>query len=189
MTVAVIALVFAMAGGAYAAGGGGGKQSANASKAKRGPQGPRGKTGPAGPAGPAGPQGIPGPKGDAGAPGAPGPAGPLLEQLPSGKTMTGAWGFGIGAGGAQLISYPFELATPIAEGNIVFLNEGEGETTDCPGTAEAPAAAKGKLCIYTSVEEEITYSTASIFPLSNSNGVLVLINGEFGFGSWALTAP
>jgi len=68
--IAVIALVFAMVGGAVAAtgGSGGGKATASAD-GKRGPRGPKGARGPAGPAGPVGPQGAPG------APGAPGSKG------------------------------------------------------------------------------------------------------------------
>jgi hypothetical protein len=61
----VIALVFAMFGGAYAATNDGGKATSSA-KAKKGPRGPKG---PVGPAGPAGPQGPAGPKGDTGAAG------------------------------------------------------------------------------------------------------------------------
>jgi hypothetical protein len=62
--ISVIALVFAMFGGAYAATNSGGK--ATASKAKQGKQGKPGKPGPAGPQGPAGPAGA---KGDTGAAG------------------------------------------------------------------------------------------------------------------------
>jgi hypothetical protein len=71
--ISVIALVFAMFGGAYAASNssGGGKATASA-KGKQGPRGKTGKTGPAGPAGPQGPAGPAGAKGDAGAPGAQG---------------------------------------------------------------------------------------------------------------------
>jgi pilus assembly protein FimV len=71
--ISVIALVFAMLGGAYAANNSasGGKATASA-KAKKGPRGPKGATGPAGPAGPAGPQGA---KGDTGAAGSNGTAG------------------------------------------------------------------------------------------------------------------
>lgn len=83
--IAVIALVFAMFGGAYAASNSGGKSDATASATKkgpRGPRGPRGKTGPTGPVGPAGAQGqagaagAKGDKGDAGAQGAAGATGP-----------------------------------------------------------------------------------------------------------------
>jgi hypothetical protein len=67
--ISVIALVFAMLGGAYAASDNGGGKATASAKAKKGPPGPRGKTGPAGPAGaagPAGPAGLAGPKGDKG---------------------------------------------------------------------------------------------------------------------------
>ncbi len=121
--ISVIALVFAMFGGAYAAStsSGGGKATASA-KAKKGPRGPKGATGPAGPAGAQGPAGPAGAKGDAGANGANGAAGPtgptgaagakgatgaagaagatgatgfsgFTETLPSGKTETGTWSY------------------------------------------------------------------------------------------------
>jgi Collagen triple helix repeat (20 copies) len=69
--ISVIALVFAMLGGAYAASddsGSGSKASASA-KAKKGPRGPKGPKGPVGPAGPQGPAGPAGAKGDTGAAG------------------------------------------------------------------------------------------------------------------------
>jgi Collagen triple helix repeat (20 copies) len=74
--ISVIALVFAMFGGAYAASNssGGGKATASA-KAKKGPRGPKGATGPAGPAGAQGPVGPAGAKGDNGVSGANGAAG------------------------------------------------------------------------------------------------------------------
>src|ERR1700729_4312957 len=69
-SISVIALVFAMFGGAYAASNSasGGKATASA-KAKKGPRGPKGATGPAGPAGPQGPAGPAGAQGPAGAAG------------------------------------------------------------------------------------------------------------------------
>lgn len=65
--ISVIALVFAMLGGAYAASNDSGSGDATASaKGKKGPRGPRGKTGKTGSQGPVGPQGPAGPKGDNG---------------------------------------------------------------------------------------------------------------------------
>jgi hypothetical protein len=64
--ISVIALVFAMLGGAYAATNSGSGKATASAKAKKGPRGPKGATGPAGPAGPAGPTGPAGAKGDAG---------------------------------------------------------------------------------------------------------------------------
>jgi hypothetical protein len=111
--ISVIALVFAMFGGAYAASNssGGGKATTSKSKAKKGPRGPKGAPGPAGPQGPAGPAGAKGDAGANGANGAAGPTGPtgvagakgvtgptgptgfsgFTETLPSGKTETGTW--------------------------------------------------------------------------------------------------
>jgi Collagen triple helix repeat (20 copies) len=117
--ISVIALVFAMFGGAYAATNSseGGKATASA-KAKKGPRGPRGPAGPPGPAGPAGAKGDTGPagpKGDAGPQGLAGPQGPQGPKgdkgekgakgdkgdpwvpdgtLPAGTTLTGVWAFG-----------------------------------------------------------------------------------------------
>jgi Collagen triple helix repeat (20 copies) len=110
LTVAVVALVFAMFGGAYAASNssGGGKATASA-KAKKGPRGPKGSKGDTGPAGPAGLQGPAGANGKDGTAGSVGPIGPQGEvgpagpsgpegepwtsggKLPSEKTETGTW--------------------------------------------------------------------------------------------------
>jgi hypothetical protein len=78
--ISVIALVFAMLGGAYAASSNGGGKATASAKAKKGPRGPKG---PAGPAGPAGPQGLPGP---AGTPGAKGDKGDKGEKGATGNT-------------------------------------------------------------------------------------------------------
>ena len=98
--ISVIALVFAMIGGAWAANNsGGGKATASA---KKGPRGPRGKPGKPGPTGPAGAQGLAGPQGLAGAngkdgsPGSPGTTGAKGATGATGPTgakgATGATG-------------------------------------------------------------------------------------------------
>ena len=81
LLVAIVALVFALAGGAYAAN----NLGATASKAKAGPRGKTGKTGPAGPAGPAG---ATGPAGPAGAKGEPGASGSPGSPGASGESVT-----------------------------------------------------------------------------------------------------
>lgn len=118
-TLAVIALVFAMLGGAYAAGlpGLNSKQkkqvkniAAGVAKGLQGtgptgpqglagPRGPAGATGAAGETGPKGATGPAGPTGSAGATGATGPTGSTgatgsccTPTLGSGKTETGGWG-------------------------------------------------------------------------------------------------
>jgi Collagen triple helix repeat (20 copies) len=89
--ISVIALVFAMFGGAYAASNssGGGKATVSA-KAKKGPRGPKGATGPAGPAGPQGLAGASGAKGDNGAPGANGTNGAPGSAGSPGQSVTTA---------------------------------------------------------------------------------------------------
>ncbi len=89
--IAVIALVFAMVGGAYAAGGGlSGKQKKEVTKiaqteakklaGKQGPKGDAGATGAAGAKGDQGPQGNPGSPGGAGAPGKSVTVTPIAEE-------------------------------------------------------------------------------------------------------------
>jgi hypothetical protein len=70
--IAVVALVFAMLGGAYAANNSGGRKATASAKGKPGPRGPRGKQGATGPQGPAGSQGPAGPAGANGKDGAAG---------------------------------------------------------------------------------------------------------------------
>ena len=127
--ISVIALVFAMFGGAYAASNssGGGKATASKAKVKKGPRGPRGATGPAGPVGPAGPAGAAGAKGENGAPGSNG--------------TNGAPGTA-GAAGKSVKSASFEgtdepVGEPCAEqGGVEFEVEGSGvKKYACNGAA------------------------------------------------------
>ena len=103
--------------------------------------------------------------------------------------MTGVWGYfdPVTEGGAAAISYPFKLAKPIAEENIIFLEEGEEETEDCPGTPEDPQATSGKLCIYEKQGEAVPFELDG-FPSSSVSGASVLFLHSFGFGTWAVKA-
>jgi hypothetical protein len=104
--ISVIALVFAMFGGAYAASNNGGKATASA-KAKRGPRGPKGAAGPAGPAGPQGPAGANGKDGAIGAAGEKGDPGTDGTNGKSAETasFTGSKGTcGSGQGGIEVKS-------------------------------------------------------------------------------------
>jgi collagen triple helix repeat protein len=125
--ISVIALVFAMFGGAYAASNssGGGKATASKAKVKRGPRGPKGAAGPAGPAGPAG------------LPGAVGPAGP--------KGATGAMGEpgtdGVGTPGADGKSV---TATEIATGEPTACDEQGGVELEVEESGEPHEICNGK---------------------------------------------
>jgi hypothetical protein len=134
--ISVIALVFAMFGGAYAATNEGGKatSSAKAKKGPRGPKGPAGPVGPAGPAGPAGAQGPAGPTGPQGPKGDKGDTGPKGEKgdkgekgpkgdkgetgftstLPPGKTETGTWS-ALRAPASSFVRVPISFNIPLAE--------------------------------------------------------------------------
>ncbi len=123
--ISVMALVFAMFGGAYAASNSsnGGKATASA-KAKKGPRGPKGATGPAGPAGPAGPQG---PKGDTGSAGSNGSNG---SDGSDGQSVTAAAEPAFGECGEQ-------------EG--VKLTSASGANYVCNGAPGEPWSAGGTL--------------------------------------------
>jgi hypothetical protein len=125
--ISVIALVFAMFGGAYAASSSNGGGAAASAKAKRGPRGPRGPAGPAGPQGPAGP---PGAKGDTGAAGANGSNGSP------------------GADGKSVAVTEIEAGEPECEqrGGAEVKPEGAGSGVEvCNGEAGSPWAAGGTL--------------------------------------------
>jgi hypothetical protein len=184
-----IGLVFAMSGGAYAAGKyliTSTKQISpkvlaqlKGAKGAKGAVGAAGATGPAGPQGPAGAPGVKGETGTQGVPGGEGKPGKDGENgkegspwtaggtLPSKKTEKGAWNLSVGAEVNPLtsISFAIPLAAPISEGNVFYVGA-EGKAPECPGSAEEPKAAAGDLCIYqvfvTDVEEENSLATATI---------------------------
>jgi hypothetical protein len=166
--IAMLALVFAMTGGAYAAG----KYVITSTKQIKpsvlkslqgkagaagatGSTGPAGAAGPAGPVGPAGAKGETGPagKGETGATGAAGPAGPagatgpagasgFTETLPSGKTETGQFAFeheDAPEGAEERQAVSFSI--PLAKTAAPhFIGQGEGEGEP---NAKLPAGCKG----------------------------------------------
>ena len=150
--VLTLILVFAMSGGAYAAG----RYLITSTKqispkvlkalaGKSGAAGPVGAAGSAGPAGPAGPKGESGvgqpgkegPAGPAGPTGPAGPAGPTGPQgqtgftatLPSKATETGTWSFSTGSteegsrqNPAASISFSIPLKAELDEHHVVFVS-------------------------------------------------------------------
>jgi Collagen triple helix repeat (20 copies) len=128
--IALVALVFALTGGAFAATGGGRASHATltASAAKsKGARGPRGPAGPAGKEGKEGKPGATGATGKEGAPGKEGPAGP-----------TGAASTAPGpAGESVLVSALGEKEHGCVEGGSLFTVGGK-EATACNGENGAP---------------------------------------------------
>lgn len=184
-----------------------------------GTAGPAGSAGPVGPVGPAGANGkdgvsptttaFTGAKGGCtdggvevksaspttfvcnGEEGEPGPT-EFEGPLPKGETLRGTWAVAVTAGGSAAtgISFPFPLAS---EPTFRFVKEGqEGveHATECPGTAEAPEATEGNLCIYVRIATG-NLGTASTLPPLNNGAALFFAGGTadaVGVGSWAVTA-
>jgi hypothetical protein len=239
LIVAIVALVTALGGGAYAAtsgpGSGGGKATASA-KGKPGPRGKTGKTGPTGPAGPQGLAGANGVKGDTGLQGkegATGKEGPMGKEgkegkagkdgktgftdvLPPGKTETGAWAIGITQEG-QLeftpifspISFSIPLAGELDGAHVHFIDNNGKEQPgglvshpNCLGTAPAPAAIPGHLCVYQGAGSGSTKlfgigkpggfdSVTSLIAGAGKTGVVLgmkMPEFESAWGTWAVTA-
>lgn len=199
--ISVIALAFALVGGAYAANSSssGGKAAASA-KAKKGPRGPKGATGPAGPAGAQGPAGPAGAKGEAGANGSNGSNGAagatgatgargatgvagatgatgfsgFTETLPSGKTETGSWvAYEGGIKGNHVITAPISFSIPMAQ----------------PGTETPKSAYAFSLAETEEIEEhkiEPGGCKGSVEHPTAPSGVLCVYTGlEEAFGSFS----
>jgi Collagen triple helix repeat (20 copies) len=207
LTVAVIALVLAMVGGAYAAGALTGKQKKEVEKiAKKfaGKPGAPGATGQAGSAGPAGKNGAQGLQGDPGQPGEPGPEGPEGSPwtaggtLPPEATETGTFTATAESptsnNALAALSFPIPLKSSIPHENVLFVTakdvEEEKIPVGCSGTLEAPNAAPGNICVFEGLPESVATEQA---PLTTRTGAPVLIEltsqGGITFGTWAATAP
>ncbi len=225
-----LALVFAMTGGAYAA-----KKYLITStkqispkvlaslKGKAGPAGAAGANGVAGPAGPAGAAGSAGGKGETG------PAGPQGEEgkagkagvagkegspwtvggvLPPEQTETGTWVLYApekAASALTAISFPIRLAKELGEKEVHYVPSG-GNGTTCNGSANAPTAEPGNLCVYQGANSgfdqnvsglaEALILTSDRFEFgANTTGAHLAVTPEAGstsseaYGTWAVTAP
>jgi Collagen triple helix repeat (20 copies) len=176
--IAIVALVAALGGGAYAASGGlTGKQKKEVEKiAKKyagkpgaagatGPSGASGKDGSNGATGAQGGEGKQGAQGVQGAPGQQGQPGTtgFVSELPPGETESGIWATTrltteeTALGTLDLsIQFPFPLpegegfahGDEPAEVLLRFVKKGEAATTECPGSATEPLAAEGFVCVY-----------------------------------------
>jgi hypothetical protein len=210
--IALVALFAALSGGAYAAATIGSKDikrnavrsnhlkpgAVGASDLSRAVRLQLAKKGAGGMPGPRGLRGARGPRGRRGATGPAGPTGPagaFTDALPAGKTLRGTYAL---AGDDPAGSITFALALDAAP-TAHWLSAGAAATTECPGSASAPSATAGHLCLY---EGDSTGSvdTRSLFdPASGGAGA-----SRFGAGlrlsasgsntissqgTWAVTAP
>jgi hypothetical protein len=200
LVVAVVALVVAVAGTAFAAGGLTKKQEKQVVKIAKKYAGKQGPKGDPGPAGAQGPKGDPGAKGDTGAAGKGGPEGkqgipgPTETVLPAGKTLAGLWSFQANLGERTFVSISFPLRVEPSP-HFHWVGVGEPSTAECPGNAENPEAAPGNLCIYGQEISDMFFNFPSTVasPPDKALGLrLEFASNEdakgYGFGSWAVTA-
>jgi hypothetical protein len=164
--------------------------SAKARKALKGNRGLRG---------PQGLQGARGATGAQGVQGIQGPAGPFPDgNLPSGKTIRGNYATAGGPSSGELAYEGISFGYSLASAPTPHYVQSGTAPPECPGTADAPAAAAGNLCVYeatgfgTISSREVC--TGNSCPGSNKWGAWVRIasggTSIFGVrGTWAVTAP
>jgi collagen type VII alpha len=216
--ISIVALVAALGGGAYAASGGlsgkqkkevtkiaqteakkfAGKTGATGSAGANGTNGAKGDTGAAGSTGAEGkqgPEGKPGKEGPEGEPGEDGSPWTLGGVLPANATETGTWSAS-GLEGTEVL-VPISFAIPLKAGlaaakTHVVPATGEGV---CNGTAEAPKAPAGELCVY---KQEFTGVTlfgvtkiSGVEAGTGKSGAFIGLEGvtsaSQAYGSWAVT--
>lgn len=137
------------------------------------------------------------------------------STLPSGATETGAWTFGPTAAAGEVnvpISFTIQLAASLGVNEVHFINQAGEEvvlngsfeleevtSTKCLGTAVAPSAAAGHLCVYTGNEVNFTAaSNFSIIAAGSATPGADVAGARFGVeagganargtGTWAVTA-
>ena len=149
-----------------------------------------------------GPTGPKGDKGDKGDQGDPGPPGGFPATLPSGETLRGAFAAnGYADAKDEIVSDSISFGIALASAPTAhFIRVGDPAVPECPGTAAAPEAKPGNLCIYEGHEQgvddvhyrdavtgirdqDIRAFGAEITAFSSEAGVY------FSTGSWAVTAP
>lgn len=197
--IATLALVFAITGGAYAAGkyvitspkqikpsvlkSLQGRAGANGAPGAAGAAGPQGSAGPAGSAGPKGETGAPGAPGTKGQNGATGPQGaPGLsgwaEKLPPGKTLTGMYAASTYAPGAfegkarTSVNFPFRVENGAGEGPKVHYIKAPTKEEIHKGEFPTPPAG----CTGTYLKPGALEGNLCIFSYQEAN-ITTLVNG------------
>jgi hypothetical protein len=147
-----------------------------------------------------------------------GPAGPFPGVLPSGKTLTGVYSItGVATKDGQYFDVPISFGFSFASAPDVVL-VGKDDTVEeaaaagCPGSADAPGAAPGNVCVYemgaTNVEPDGTtfetdgdqanirpYTPPDLFgPEATTFGTVLEIYSAaagdlYSNGTWAATSP
>jgi hypothetical protein len=156
----------------------------------------------AGATGPAGAPGAPGGTGPMGVPGARGLS--AWDVIPSGQTVTGNFGiteqYSAAASVNFSVSLPARAPTAILTANVNFAVDASTVTTDddatCTGTAAAPTAPAGKVCLYPYLSTFGTATGLNGFQAQNLGDQAFYITYAIPsattvslFLTWAYTAP
>jgi hypothetical protein len=119
--------------------------------------------------------------------------------LPSGRSLRGTWAAS-GTGSTVVGAVSFGVALKSAPAPH-FISDGVAPTSSCPGSAAAPAAAAGQLCVYEEAGSQNVGSVTLRAPGSVNDpsaapfGTLAAIDNSVAdgpvriSGSWAVTAP
>jgi collagen triple helix repeat protein len=219
LIVAVVALVAALTGGAFASAQAPTYLKAKVVKGPRGPRGPKGATGPVGAIGPTGPGGPAGQVGPVGPTGPLGPTGPVGHtgntgntgatgepNLPAGATESGTWSTIVQATAEMAsieeefyvpISFPLHLTFGLSNAQIIYVPPAEsgtpGAKIGCPGTVTEPKATAEKLCVYALGSGLGNPVQPSKLVGTHKSGTVLRFFVETaearGYGTWAVTAP
>jgi hypothetical protein len=194
--VAMLALFVAMGGTAIAAGNAliTGKQIKNSSITgadvknksltakdfKCSMRGARGAAGPAGPAGPAGQNGA------QGAQGIQGPPGPMVDVLPAGKSLKGAFSImhhnsGSSNRDSDAITFGIPLAADPTEH---YIPVGGTTPAGCSGNSANPGADPGHLCIFAGYQSGVS----SVIIWKMAGGLFGDESSRFGASIYAYSA-
>ena len=109
------------------------------------------------------------------------------KYLPKRALITGAWGFGGAAVGGYAIDSMSYGAVLSAVPTIHFINAGAVAPPQCPGTAAAPDAIAGHLCVYATASPSI--SAPYVF---DARADSALVTGQstaatgYAYGTWAV---
>jgi hypothetical protein len=122
------------------------------------------------------------------------------QNLPSGKTIRGAYMLGdtAGAGGDFTVDGYTFLQQLASEPTPHYIPAGDAAPSACPGTVFLPKAGRGHLCIYEASKNNATFSLGN--PTNNSGGeasrwgfylqIQSIASGLYwSNGTWAVTAP
>jgi len=127
--------------------------------------------------------------------------GSLPRTLPSGQSLQGAFANITTAAADERVGSAISFTPPLAHAPTAhFIKKGTTPPSACPGTAAAPKARPGQLCIFEAqaqnvqfqaVEDPLTGETGSTVQPWGAEvvGISVAAGDVNDTGSWAVTAP